>query len=93
MKYRIYEKIDAEVNGNLLTSTLFKFDDELSLVTDFETKIDLYKAREDGTLARSMTVIKDKSHAKVELVFNEGIMTVVKDKLHATEAARPNEYR
>lgn len=92
MKYRIYEKIDIDVNDNLFTSALFKYDDELSLVTDYKTKIDLYKTEEDGSITRSMTVIKDKTTAKVELIFIEGIMTVMKDKLHATDAIKPNEY-
>lgn len=92
MKYRIYEEIDASINSNLLTSSLFKYDDELSLVTDYRTKIDLYKAQADGSIQRSMTVIKDKSTAKVELIFSDGIAASMKDRLHGTEALRPNEY-
>lgn len=91
-RYRIYEKIDAAINDNLLTSTLFKYDDELSLITDYKTKIDLYKAEDNGSVTRSMTVIKDKVTENIELLFSDGIMAVMKDKLHGTEAIKPNEY-
>lgn len=92
MKYRMYENIDATVNEDLLSSALFKYDDELSLVTDYETKINLYKAQSDGSLTRSMTIIQDKSTAKIELLFNDGVMAVLKDRVQGTEAFRPNEY-
>ena len=92
MKYRIYEKIDTSINDNLLTTSLFKHDDYLSLVTDYKTKIDLYKTRSDGSIQRSMTLIKDKSMARVELIFGDGITATVRDKLHGTEALRPNQY-
>ena len=92
MKYRIYEKIDTSINDNLLTTSLFKHDDYLSLVTDYKTKIDLYKTRSDGSIQRSMTLIKDKSMARVELIFGDGITMTVRDKLHGTEALRPNQY-
>ncbi len=92
MRYRLYEGIDVAVNEDLLGTTLFKYDDELSLITDYTAKINLYKAQSDGSVTRSMTVIQDKSSEKVELLFSDGVFTVLKDKLHGTEAFRPDEY-
>lgn len=92
IKYRIYEKIDIALNTNLLNSALFKYDDDLSLMTNYKTKIDVYKTEEDGTITKSMTVIKDKTTAKIELLFMDGIMTIMKEHLHATYADKPNEY-
>lgn len=91
-KYRIYEKIDVEINQNLLTTALFKYDEEISLITDYNTKIDLYKERSDGSLAKSMTVIKDSSSSNVTLFFGDFINAVASDSIQGTEALRPNEY-
>ncbi len=91
-KYRFYEDIDVQINENLLSTALFKFDDDISLVTDYNTKIELYKEQSDGTLAKSMTVIKDKSISKVDLFFGDFVSASMKDKLHGTYADRPDEY-
>ncbi|RLC45614.1 MAG: hypothetical protein DRH57_07660 [Candidatus Cloacimonadota bacterium] len=91
-KYRIYEKIDVEINQNLLTTALFKYDEEISLITDYNTKIDLYKEQSDGSLAKSMTVIKDSSSSNVTLFFGDFINAVASDSIQGTEALRPNEY-
>jgi len=91
-KYRIYETLDTQINDNLFTTSLFKYDDELSLVTDYKTKIDLYTEQSDGSVTKSMTLIKDKTTARVELLFGDVINTNVKDKLQGTYANRPNEY-
>lgn len=92
MKYRIYEKLDTHINENLLSTSLFKYDEELSLITDFKTKIDLYKTQNDGSIAKTMTVIKDKSTSHVELLFNEIIKPKIIDRIHATYAEKPSEY-
>lgn len=91
-KYRIYEELDIQINSDLFTTSLFKYDDDLSLVTDYKTKIDLYKEQSDGSVTKSMTIIKDKTTARVELLFGDVINTSVKDKLHGTYAERPDEY-
>ncbi len=91
-KYRIYEKIDVEINQNLLTSALFKFDDEMSLITDYNTKIDLYKEKPDGSIAKSMTVIKDSTSSNVTLFFGDFINATASDYIQGTEATRPDEY-
>jgi hypothetical protein len=91
-KYRIYEELDTQINSNLFTSALFRYDDEMSLVTDWKTKIDLYKEQSDGSVTKSMTLIKDKTSARVELLFGDVINTNVKDKLQGTTALRPDEY-
>ena len=91
-KYRIYEELDTQINSDLFTSPLFKYDDEMSLVTDWKTKIDLYKEQSDGSVTRSMTLIKDKTSARVELLFGDTINTNARDHLHATSAERPDEY-
>ena len=59
---------------------------------DYKTKIDLYKTQSDGSIARSMTVIKDKSSALVELLFNDKISMNMKERFHATYAEKPSEY-
>jgi len=82
IKYRMYEKIDVQINEDILTTALFKYDDQLSLITDFKTKINLYKTDDAGNVTRSMTVIKDKTQATIELIFVEGIMTNVKEQLY-----------
>lgn len=92
IKYRIYETIDTMINSNLFTTSLFKFDDDMSLITDWKTKIDLYKEQSDGSVTKSMTLIKDKTSARIELLFSDVINTNVKDKLHGTYAYKPNEY-
>ena len=92
VKYRVYERIDVEINQNLLTSALFKYDDEISLVTDYNTIIDLYKEQSDGSIAKSMTVIKDSSSSNVTLFFGDFINAVAADSIQGTEALRPDEY-
>lgn len=91
-KYRIYEQIDIEINQNLLTSALFKYDDEISLVTDYNTKIELYREQSDGSIAKSMTVIKDSSSSNITLFFGDFINTIASDSIQGTAALRPNEY-
>lgn len=92
MKYRMYDQLSVKINSNILETALFSFDDYLSLVTDYKTKIDLYKSQSDGSLAKSMTIIKDKTSTRVDLIFGDFVYAGLKDKLHATEANRPNEY-
>jgi hypothetical protein len=91
-KYKLYEQLDVEINQNLLSSTLFKYDDELSLITDYKTKIDLYKEKSDGSIAKSMTVIKDSSSSNVTLFFGDFINAVASDYIQGTKALRPDEY-
>jgi len=88
MRYRFYESIDAIVNDDLLTTCLFKYDDDLSLITDYSTRINLYKTQSDGSLSKSMTIIQDKSTAKIELLFSDGISASIKEKLQGTESYR-----
>lgn len=88
MRYRFYESIDVIVNDDLLTTCLFKYDDDLSLITDYSTRINLYKTQSDGSLSKSMTIIQDKSTAKIELLFSDGISASIKEKLQGTESYR-----
>jgi len=91
-KYRIYEELDIQINSDLLSTSLFKFDDELSLVTDYNTKIELYKEQSDGSLAKSMTVIKDKSTSNVSLFFGDFVSASIFDKIQGSYTEIPDEY-
>jgi len=91
-KYRMYEKIDIDINNDILTSALFKFDEYMSLDTDYKTKIDLYKERTDGSIAKSMTVIKDNTSSIVELIFGDYTEVGIIDKIQGTYAENPNVY-
>jgi len=92
MKYKMYDAIYTDISENIFDSTLFKYDEELSLITDYNAKINLYKKQTDGNITKSMTFIQDKTSTNIEMFFIDGIISTVKDKLQGTDALRPNEY-
>lgn len=81
IKYRFYETLDIQINSDILSSVLFKFDESMGMVLNNKTKIDLYRTEDDGSITKSMTVIQDKSSARIEMLFGDSISSQMTDNL------------